>query len=43
MIVDFMKRKKGVFNFVDLELWFLIWYVDWYKDWVVIFCLVGGG
>lgn len=43
MTADFMKRKKGVSNFVDSEPQFLIRYVDRHKDWAVILCLVGGG
>lgn len=40
---DFMKRKKGVPDFVHSEPEFLISCLDRHKDWAVIICLVGGG
>lgn len=40
---DFMKRKKGVADFIHSEPEFLISCLDRHKDWAVIVCLVGGG
>lgn len=40
---SFMKRKKGVENFLHSEPEFLISYMDRHRDWAVIVCLVGGG
>jgi len=43
MLVDFMKRKKGIFNFNMSEPEFLISIMDRHHDWATIICLVGGG
>lgn len=40
---DFMKRKKGIANFVMSEPEFLISCIERHEDWGVIVCLVGGG
>lgn len=40
---NFMRRKKGVPDFVHSEPEFLISCMDRHKDWAVIVCLVGGG
>lgn len=40
---NFMKRKKGVANFLHSEPEFLISCLDRHSDWAVIVCLVGGG
>ncbi|MGD9489880.1 MAG: DUF2075 domain-containing protein [Calditrichaceae bacterium] len=39
----FMKRKKGVPDFIHSEPEFLVSCLDRHKDWAVIVCLVGGG
>lgn len=43
MLVDFMKRKKGILNFNMSEPEFLISIMDRHHDWATIICLVGGG
>jgi len=40
---DFLKRRKGVFDFDKSEPEFLISCLDRHPDWAVIVCLVGGG
>lgn len=40
---DFMKRKKGVFNFDMSEPEFLISIMDRHVGWSTIICLIGGG
>lgn len=40
---DFLKRRKGVLDFVHSEPEFLISCMDRHEDWAVIVCLVGGG
>jgi hypothetical protein len=40
---DFLKRRKGVLDFVHSEPEFLISCLDRHPDWAVIVCLVGGG
>src|SRR5690606_31493543 len=40
---NFMKRKKGISDFLHSEPEFLISCLDRHKDWAVIVCLVGGG
>jgi hypothetical protein len=40
---DFMKRKRGIFNFTMSEPEFLISVMDRHTDWAVIICLIGGG
>lgn len=40
---DFLKRKKGVIDFVQSEPEFLIACMNRHQDWAVIVCLVGGG
>ncbi len=43
MTADFMKRRKGIANFMQSEPEFLISYLDRHAEWAVIVCLVGGG
>ena len=40
---SFMKKKKGVSDFIMSEPEFLISVMDRHKDWAVIICLIGGG
>ncbi len=40
---QFMKKKKGKYNFDQSEPDFLISVMDRHQDWSVIVCLVGGG
>lgn len=40
---DFLKRRKGVLDFVQSEPEFLIECMNRHGDWAVIVCLVGGG
>ncbi|HZI88063.1 MAG TPA: DUF2075 domain-containing protein [Pyrinomonadaceae bacterium] len=40
---DFLKRRKGVLDFVHSEPEFLISCMNRHEDWAVIVCLVGGG
>lgn len=40
---DFLKRRKGVLDFVQSEPEFLIECMNRHEDWAVIVCLVGGG
>jgi hypothetical protein len=40
---DFLKRRKGVMDFVQSEPEFLIACMNRHEDWAVIVCLVGGG
>lgn len=40
---DFLKRRKGVQDFVQSEPEFLISCMNRHPDWAVIVCLVGGG
>jgi hypothetical protein len=40
---DFMRRKKGISDFVQSEPQFLISCLDRHPDWAVVICLVGGG
>jgi hypothetical protein len=40
---DFLKRRKGVLDFVQSEPEFLISCMNRHDDWAVIVCLVGGG
>lgn len=42
-LTNFMKRKKGVFNFDMSEPEFLINIMNRHSDWSVIICLIGGG
>lgn len=42
VLSDFMKRKKGVFNFNMSEPEFLISIMDRHAGWAVIICLIGG-
>jgi DUF2075 family protein len=42
-LADFMKRKKGVFNFNMSEPDFLISILNRHSGWATIVCLVGGG
>lgn len=40
---NFMRQKKGVYNFEMSEPEFLISCLDRHPDWAVVVCLVGGG
>lgn len=40
---DFLKRRKGVIDFIQSEPEFLISCMNRHDDWAVIVCLVGGG
>jgi hypothetical protein len=40
---DFMRKKRGLPDFVESEPEFLISCLDRHEDWAVIVCLVGGG
>ncbi len=40
---SFMRRKKGIPNFLQSEPQFLISCLDRHADWAVVVCLVGGG
>jgi hypothetical protein len=40
---DFLKRRKGVLDFVHSEPEFLISCMNRHQDWAVLVCLVGGG
>ena len=42
-LTNFMKRKKGVFDFDMSEPEFLINIMNRHSDWSVIICLIGGG
>lgn len=42
-LTDFMKRKKGIFNFNLSEPEFLISILNRHKGWATIICLIGGG